>query len=139
MFAISSNAPGSDKTFEKLKDTIDFVISEYGVDRIRYGVLTFGATPSVAFAFPQGLRTTDQLRGLTEALRRPAGLANLEKALRKAKEIFDDAPDRPRVKKVLVVVMDTKSSNDAGDIKEAARPLEKDGVKVGLQGNVIPL
>jgi hypothetical protein len=52
------------------------------------------------------------------------------KALEEAKGLFDQASDRPKARKVLVVLMDKKSSNTPSEIIRAARPLEEDRVKV---------
>ena len=66
-FAISSNAAGKEETFQKIKDAIDFIITYYGNDRIRYAVVTFGSSSYDDVKFQDG-RTVDELRQLIELL-----------------------------------------------------------------------
>ena len=47
-----------------------------------------------------------------------------------AKKLFDQASPRPSAKKVLVVIMDKKSSNKYQEIDVALKPLKEDDVKV---------
>ena len=58
------------------------------------------------------------------------GEPNLQAALEEAKRAFDQAPSRPNAEKVLVVIMDKKSSNEHKDVAKALKPLKKDKVKV---------
>ena len=44
--------------------------------------------------------------------------------------MFKQAPSRPGAKKVLVVIMDKKSANGASEVKDAAKPLEDNNIKV---------
>ena len=129
-FAISSNAAGSEETFNKIKDAIDFIITYYGADRIKYAFIRFGSSSFEDISF-QDVRTVDELREQIDQMSRASGVPNLKKALEKAKDVFDNAPDRTGAKKFLVVVMDTKSSNGPDEVKQVAEPLEKEGIKVG--------
>lgn len=129
-FAISSNAAGKEETFQKIKDAIDFIITYYGNDRIRYAVVTFGSSSYDDVKFQDG-RTVDELRQLIERLPRATGVPNLKEALETAKGVFDQALDRPRAKKFLVVVMDSKSGNQPGEIQQGAKALEEEEIKVG--------
>lgn len=47
-----------------------------------------------------------------------------------AKRLFDQASPRPNAKKVLVVIMDKKSTDTEEDIQEALNPLKEDDVKI---------
>lgn len=129
-FAISSNAVGKEETFKKIKDAIDFIITYYGADRIRYAVITFGSSSYEDVSFRDG-RSVDELRELIDRIPRASGVPNLQAALEKAKDMFDKASDRPGAKKFLVVVMDSKSSNGPDEVQKAAEPLENEDIKVG--------
>ena len=128
-FAISSNAVGKEETFAKIKDAMDFIITYYGADRIRYAVITFGSSSYEDVSFQDG-RSVDELKELIDRIRRASGVPNLQLALEKAKDVFDKASDRPEAKKFLVVVMDSKSTNGADEVQKGAEPLEEEGIKV---------
>ena len=130
-FAISSNAAGAAETFQKIKDAIDYIVTYYGADRIRYTFITFGSSASEDITF-QDMRTVDELRDEVDLLSRPSGVPNLKEALLKAKDVFSKASDRPEAKKFLVVIMDTKSSNKDEEIAQGGEALEKEGIKVGF-------
>lgn len=130
-FAISSNAAGAAETFQKIKDAIDYIVTYYGADRIRYAFITFGSSASEDITF-QDMRTVDELRDEVDLLSRPSGVPNLKEALLKAKDVFRKASDRPEAKKFLVVIMDTKSSNVGEEIIQGGEALEKERIKVGL-------
>ena len=128
-FAISSNAPGSEQSFKKIKDAMDFIIRNYGADRMRYAVVRFGSSAFEDISF-QDVKTVDELREQIDQMSRPSGMPNLKKALEKVKAMFDQAPERSGAKRFLVVVMDTKSSNSPEEITKEAESLEKDRIKV---------
>ena len=130
-FAISSNAAGAAETFQKIKDAIDYIVTYYGADRIRYAFITFGSSASEDISF-QDMRTVDELRDEVDLLSRPSGVPNLREALLKAKDVFSKASDRPEARKFLVVIMDTKSSNVGEEITQGGEALEKEGIKVGF-------
>ena len=41
-FAISSTATGAERTFQRMKDTVQQIMQEYKTDKLRYAVLVFG-------------------------------------------------------------------------------------------------
>ena len=133
-FAISSNAAGSAENFKKIKDAIDFIITYYGADRIRYAVVRFGSSAFEDISF-QDIRAVDELREQIDRMFRASGVPNLKEALEKVKAVFDKAPERTEAKKFLVVVLDAKSSNSPDEITQGAEPLEKDQIKVGFYGS----
>ena len=128
-FAISSNAAGKEQTFQKIKDSLDFIMTYYGAERIRYAVITFGLSSYEDITFQDG-RTVDELRERLERIPRASGVPDLKESLEKAKDVFDKATDRPEAKKFLIVVMDSKSSSGAVEVQQEAEALEKDGIKV---------
>lgn len=128
-FAISSNAAGKEQTFKKIKDSLDFIMTYYGAERIRYAVITFGLSSYEDITFQDG-RTVDELRERLERIPRASGVPDLKESLEKAKDVFDKATDRPEAKKFLIVVMDSKSSSIAVEVQQGAEALEKEDIKV---------
>ena len=128
-FAISSNAAGKEQTFKKIKDTLDFIMTYYGAERIRYAVITFGSSSYEDVNFQEG-RTVDELRERVDRILPASGVPDLKESLEKAKDVFDKATDRPEAKKFLIVVMDSKSSSGPDEVQEGAEALEKEDIKV---------
>ena len=128
-FAISSNAAGKEQTFKKIKDSLDFIMTYYGAERIRYAVITFGLSSYEDVSFQDG-RTVDELRELVDRIPRASGVPDLKESLEKAKDVFDKATDRPEAKKFLIVVMDSESSSGPDEVQQGAEALEKEDIKV---------
>ena len=128
-FAISSNAAGKEQTFKKIKDSLDFIMTYYGAERIRYAVITFGLSSYEDVSFQDG-RTVDELRELVDRIPRASGVPDLKESLEKAKDVFDKSTDRPEAKKFLIVVMDSESSSGPDEVQQGAEALEKEGIKV---------
>lgn len=129
-FAINTAATDADKTFEVLRDAVKNIINMHNPDRIRYSIVIYGdsATPVVSFSKdPQDVR---KLLKAVDKLPQPSGLPDLKVLLEEAKKVFEKDSGRPKAAKVLVVVTDSKSPSASDDIKEAARPLEDEGITV---------
>ena len=122
VFALSAAAVDADDTFDKMKDTVDTIIKQYGTDKIRYALMTFGDTPSVIVDFSDG-RGKQALRTAVQQLSRPTGDPDVEKALKEAENLFDNALPRPGSRRILVIFVDKKTPNSRDDLKEAANPM----------------
>lgn len=129
VFALSAAAVDADDTFDKIKDTVDTIIKQYGTDKIRYALLTFGDTPSIIVDFSDG-RGKEALRTTVEQLSRPTGDPDVEKALKEAEKLFDNAPPRPGSRRILVIFVDKKTPNNRDDLKEAAKPMIEKNVTI---------
>lgn len=130
VFAINTAATDANKTFEVLRDAVKSIINKHDPDRIRYSIVIYddSATPAVSFSKdPQDIQTL--LRAVDKLLQ-PSGLPDLKKLLEEAKKVFEKDSGRSKASKVLVVVTDAKSPSTTGDIKEAARPLEEEGITI---------
>ena len=129
-FAINTAATHGDKTFEVLKDAVKSIINKHNPDKLRYSVIVFddSATPVVSFSKdPQDVK---KLIRDVNRLSQPSGLPDLKKLLEEAKKVFESDSGRPKATKVLVVVTDAKSPTPSADIKDATKPLVKDGITV---------
>ena len=118
-------------TFERIKDTINAIVEEYGVtSRIRYGLIVFGREAIRKLSFGEDSADINSLKAKVMSTQRPAGNPNLQKALEEAKKLFDSEPTRPGVKQVLVVITDKKSTSGQEDVKRALVPLVDQEVKI---------
>lgn len=129
-FAISTSAANAEKTFLKMKDTVNSIITKYGTDRLRYAVIPFGTFPSTALTFQETFATLEKLKDYIGLTRKPRGDPNLKRAFDEVKRVFDRAPPRPNSKKVLVVIVDKLPVDSPEEGINAVKGLNKNKIKV---------
>lgn len=130
-FVISTTAVDQDKNFKKMKEIIKGTVAKFGLFRVRYSLITFGATPDVKIRFDNVFDTEDELGKLIDNVKKALGDAALHKALEEARYLFALAEDaRPNASRVLVVVTDKTSDSTENDVQLAAKKLKDDGVRV---------
>lgn len=128
-FALSAAAVDADDIFDKMKNTVDTIVKLYGVDKIRYALVTFGDKANTVADFDND-RGKDALRTIVQNVSRPTGEPDVREALEEVEKLFENATPRPGSWKVLVVFIDKKSANSRDDIKEAAKPLIEKNVTI---------
>jgi len=129
-FAISVTSLDSDRTFRQMQDIIKSVIDNYPTSNIFYSVLSFGDPPVVHINFDDQLSDEGRKRTI-DSITKTTGIASLDKALEKARELFSTASaQRPTAKNILVVMVDGKSDSKLDDVKASSRLLQADGVEV---------
>lgn len=112
IFAVSARATDSPRNFKKMQDVMKRVVRQYGMDRIHYSIITFGSTPNTILKFNNNIKDDGQLERFIGTLQINGRGADLDKALEKAKDLFDEAETlRSGTKKVLVVITDKRSGN----------------------------
>lgn len=126
---MSAAAVDAEDTFDKMKDAVDTIIKQYGTEKMRFAVVTFGSRSSVDLNFG-AYRDKDQLRTTIQQLSRPDGDPDIERVLKEAQNLFEKASSRPGSRKVLVIFIDKKSTNGRGEIVEAAKPLKANNVTI---------
>ena len=129
-FLISATAVSASDTFQRIKDTINVIVEEYGVSHIRYGLVVYAREAVERLSFGQESADIDSLKAAVLNIQRPSGDPNLQGALEAAQKLFDSKPARPGVRKVLVVITDQKSTSRQEDVKRALIPLEEEDVKI---------
>ena len=130
-FVISTTAVDQDKNFEKTKEIIKGTVDKFGLFRVRYSLITFGATPDVKIRFDNVFDTTEELGKLVDNVKKAFGDAALHKALEEVRYLFAQADDtRPNASRVLVVITDKTSDSTEDDVQVAAKKLKDDGVRV---------
>lgn len=129
-FALSVAAADAQETFTKLKKTLEIIIDKYGTNKIKYAVLSFAAVPTAELVFQDESPSTDSLKQAIKRIVRPRGEGNLKRLLNEAKRLFGSRFVRPMAKKVLVVAMDKKSTNEMQELKSEATGLNKMGIKI---------
>ena len=129
-FAISASSQDATKIFKLIKESLSSIAERYETSNIRYALLTFGDTVNREVNFTSDLPGPEALRKALARVSQPSGEPNLDAALQEAKTMFKQAPSRPGAKKVLVVIVDKKSASGASEVKDAAKPLEDNNIKV---------
>ena len=129
IFAISALSSNANEKFQKMKDIIKTMVDEYGKERIHYSLVAFGDEPSVELRFSRTFDSDAQLKAHLDLKARATDGAALDKALKKASELFGEY-DREGAKNVLVVIMDKRSTSDRNDVQNMAIPLWEDDVEV---------
>lgn len=130
-FVISTTAVDQDKNFKKTKEIIKETVEKFGLHRVRYSLITFGATPDVKIRFDNVFDTEEQLGKLVDNVKKAFGDAALDKALEEARYLFALAEDaRPNAMKVLVVITDKKSDSSEEEVQIASKKLKDDDVRV---------
>ena len=112
-----------------MQNAAKYIIDDQGLDNIRYSFMVFGSQPSTVVDFNQRINSVDTLKRYIELASLPSGGPDLKKALDESKRVFDNS-GRPDARKVLVVIVDKRSTNSPDDIMSAAVPLDKNGVRV---------
>ena len=138
-FAISVTDIDANETYKNMRDVVRYIVTTHGIANIRYGIILFADSPTTYIPLSQTFPDQRMLMSLVDAYPAPPGRPDLQKALAEARSMFDKAPNRPGAKKVLVVIMDRKSVNDAGEVKNAAAGLEEEAIQlipVGVGANV---
>ena len=118
------------ETFVKLKKAIRLIVDKYGTSKIKYAVIPFGALPVTKISFEDKFPNVDSLKQAIQGIIRPQENGNLKKLLTEAKGLFTRSSARPWAKKVLLVVMDKKSTSKLQEVKDEANLLKEDGVKI---------
>lgn len=129
LFAISTTASGAEQTFSRMKDAIKYVIDDQGLDQLRYSLIVFGSEPSKVIDFNRRVTDIKALKRFVELASTQNGSPDLKKLLDESKKVFENS-DRPEARKILVVMVDKRSTNSPEDIKNAAVPLDKEGIRV---------
>lgn len=130
-FVISTTAVDQDKNLEKMKEIIKETVETFGLHRVRYSLITFGATPDVKIRFDSVFDTEEELGNVVDSVKRALGNAALDKALEEARYLFALAEDaRPNAMKVLVVITDKRSDSSEEEVQIASEKLKDDGVRV---------
>ena len=105
-FALSSTSASSSETHKLMKDTINAIVNEYGIDRIHYSIIVFGSSPKTFVQFSEKFPRAQVLKDFVSALPRREGGPSLDEALQEGRRLFLSPFVRPNAKKVLVVITD---------------------------------
>ena len=100
-FALSVTAIDSVNNFRQMKSIINYIITRYGQDKIRYSVIIFGGAARIHVRFQDMFSDDDRLAAYISALPKVDGGPRLDGALVEARKLFlDGGGSRPDAQKV---------------------------------------
>lgn len=112
-----------------MKETVKFIIKKYGVGNLRYAVIIYGSDARVTLSFERTFPSLENWLTAIDSMRNEPGNPALEKALLKARELFQSSA-RKEAKKVLVVIADKSPIGDKEKTEKEAQELEFADVKI---------
>ena len=113
-----------------MKDTISWIVTEYGTDKLRYCIILFGADANIRLNFDGGVSNANDITKFVQSLPSTRGGPDLTGALKQAESAFESAGVRQEASQVLVVITDKGSDVSESDIDRAAKPLHEKGIRV---------
>ena len=111
-----------------MKDIIKSIANKYSTDRIQYGLITFHYEASIKLPFNGS--SSETFVSLINFLPSETGGPALDKALDAAVILFEGDGVRYDAQKVLVVMMDKRSSGSDVDALKTAMELKEKGVNI---------
>jgi hypothetical protein len=108
-FAVSAASRDSSEIYRQCKAIVKSVVDTYGMDKVKIALIVYGSTPSTKITFQEAssFPTDENLKGYIDNLPASSGEPNLEKALRRAEDLFSNG-GRPSAKKILAVISDKR-------------------------------
>lgn len=116
-----------------MTSTLNQIISSFGVDSVHYGIIVFGTNVTKVLSFGEMFDSKKHVAAILSGLQKLQGIPSLDLALDEAKEMFELNAVRPNATRVLVLIMDQRSTVTNSEIRRKATPLEN------LRVNVIPI
>lgn len=111
-----------------MKDTITEIIREYGLGKIRYGLIVFGDTANIKIQFSDHNKIDNLLQYLAVIPKRSG--AALDEMLKEAERLFSTSGGRASARKVLVVITDLASGKTLSELSQAAKLLQDKEIKI---------
>jgi len=111
-----------------MTDIIKSIAHEYGTDKIHYGLITFDTEASIEIPFSSNIDSAEALKSLIDVIPMDTGGPAIDKALEAAKTLFGGDGVRYDAQKVLVLMVDKKSSGVEEAAMKTAMELTENGV-----------
>lgn len=131
VFALSATSANSVQSYQLMKSTVKTFINTYGVNKVHYSIIVYGATVIRVVNFNNTFPiSANELKAAIDKQGALMGGPFLEGALKEAFRVFNERMGRPGAKKVLVVITDKNSGVSPSTLATAVRRLEEKGVLV---------
>ena len=108
-----------------MKETIRNIIQTYGITKIHYSVILFGNVATTRVDFSKSFPDKETLVRIVDGLPKISGGPALVSALEEARKVYELKEVRANARKVLVVILDKKSSSGGPSLVEVVEKLRK--------------
>ena len=129
-FAIGAASRDAKNVLQHMKEIIKSIADMYGTDLIHYGVITFDSEAAIKLRFGNKINSAENLKAFIDSIPAPNGGPAIDKALEAAKVLFGGDDVRYDAQKVLVVMVDKRSSGDEVSATKTAVELKESGVNI---------
>ena len=129
-FAIGAASRDATNALRHMKDVIKSIADAHGTDKIHYGVITYGAQASIQLPFGYKMNSAESLKSFIDSIPAPTGGPAIDKALEAARTLFGGEGVRYDAQKVLVLMVDKRSSGDEVSAMKTAIELKESGVNI---------
>lgn len=130
VFAITATTGAVEAIFHRMRDAVKIITDTYGMNKLRYSVITYGSTAEMVFDFKTSFPTRESLKYFIERLRRIPGGPDTLAALEEANKVIKDSGTRPTAKTVLVLITDGATPERPLEVNKSIEAIEKEGVPV---------
>lgn len=113
-----------------MKDIITSIADRYGTDKIHYGLITLDDEASIKLPFSNQISSPEMLKSFIDSIPAETGGPAVDKALEAAVVLFEGEGVRYDAQKVLVLMVDTRSSGDEVEAMKTAMKLKDRGVYI---------
>ena len=129
-FAIGAASRDAKNVLQHMKEIIKSIADMYGTDLIHYGVITFDSEAAIRLRFGNKINSAENLKAFIDSIPAPNGGPAIDKALEAAKVLFGGDDVRYDAQKVLVVMVDKRSSGDEVSAMKTAVELKESGINI---------
>lgn len=112
VFALNADVTSLDNTYDFMKRIVKSIVTKYGTESIRYGLIVYGSSPSVKMGFDADQSDPDALKRVIDRLGPSSRGSNLEKAIKEAGKMFESRFVRSEASKALVLMTDRNSDSE---------------------------
>ena len=106
-------------------------MKKYGINKVHYSLATLKDKLEITLKFNLLVDSNSQFMAYVDSIPNLKGGADLAKALEDSPSMFtEENGGRPTAKKILVVVIDSKSDSSENDIEDAVSLVEDTGIRV---------
>lgn len=139
VFAVTTDAAVTDKTYKIMTDTVKNMGKKYGIRKNRFSIVTFGNPPKTLLDFETTLPNQEALVKEVNKVPKTTSTINFDSTMKEVEKTFDKTSVKPKSKKVLVVLTEKPFEVNTTVIYDALKPLEEKRVTTiaaGVGNNV---
>ena len=130
VFALTATTGDADDIFKRMKDAVKIITDTYGMNKLRYSAIVYGAVTKRIFDFKTDFSTREGLKYFIERLRKVSGGPDTKAALEQAMRVIKDSIPRPTAKTVLVLITDGALPDNPQEVERFIGEIKEKGIHV---------